>query len=167
MTKRILIISATSGNNLVLAKKLNKICADIKIVSDLINLEEYDIPLYTSIVEQKSIQSQMQLIREKLINASGLIFCAPEYNGSIPPILTNVIAWLSVMENDWRLVFNGKIGLLATHSGGSGNNLMQSLRIQLNHLGMIILPRTIIVNNKLEYDKKSAQEKVKHLTDLL
>ena len=71
------------------------------------------------------------------------------------------------MDNNWRLVFNGKIGLIATHSGGGGNNLVQSLRIQLNHLGTLVLPRTIIVNSKIKFDINSAKEKVKQLIELL
>ena len=104
---------------------------------------------------------------KKIIKSEGFIICAPEYNGSIPPVLTNIISWLSVMGGDWRLVFNGKVGLLATHSGGGGNNLLQSLRIQLNHLGILVLPRSIIVNNKIQFDINSAEEKVKQLIELL
>ena len=69
----------------------------------------------------------MASIMKKFIKASGFIICAPEYNGSIPPVLTNIIAWLSVMGDDWRLVFNGKIGLLATHSGGGGDRRVNGI----------------------------------------
>ena len=74
---------------------------------------------------------------------------------------------MSVMAKNWRQVFNGKIALLATHSGGSGNNLIQSLRIQLNHLGTIVLPRTIIDNGESEFEMKPAKEKIQQLIDLL
>ena len=165
--KQILIISATSRNNLILAKSIDKICGNLNINTALINIEEYGIPLYTPIEQDKSIPAAMDLITEQFINSAGFIICAPEYNGSIPPVLTNIISWLSVMGEDWRLVFNGKVGLMATHSGGGGNNLLQSLRIQLNHLGMLVLPRTIIVNDKIQFDNNSAKGKVKQLIELL
>ncbi len=165
--KTILIISATSRNNLILAKNLASICTNFNVNNELINLEEYNIPLYTPVEQNKSIPVPMGTIMEKFITASGFIICSPEYNGSIPPVLTNIISWLSVMGDDWRLVFNGKIGLIATHSGGGGNNLLQSLRIQLNHLGTLVLPRTIIVNSKIKYDVNSAKEKIKQLVELL
>ena len=165
--KKILIISATSRNNLILAKNINKICNNFNINTELMNIEEYDIPLYTPIQQDKSIPEEMELIMEKFIKVVGFIICAPEYNGSMPPVLTNIISWLSVMGGDWRLAFNGKVGLLATHSGGGGNNLLQSLRIQLNHLGILVLPRSIIVNNKIQFDINSAEEKVKQLIELL
>ena len=165
--KKLLIISATSRNNLIIAKKLETICTNFNVNNELINLEEYNIPLYTSIEQNKSIPVPMESIMKKFIKASGFIICSPEYNGSIPPVLTNIISWLSVMGDDWRLVFNGKVGLIATHSGGAGTNLLQSLRIQLNHLGTLVLPRTIIVNSKIKFDINSAKEKVKQLIELL
>ena len=95
--KKILIISATSRNNLILAKNINKICNNFNINTELMNIEEYDIPLYTPIQQDKSIPEEMELIMEKFIKVVGFIICAPEYNGSMPPVLTNIISWLSVM----------------------------------------------------------------------
>ena len=70
------------------------------------------------------------------------------------------------MNKDWRLVFNGKIALIATHSGGGGNNIIQSMRIQLNHLGTVVLPRTIVVNNKSEFDEESSKNKIQQMINL-
>ena len=56
---------------------------------------------------------------------------------------------------------------MATHSGGGGNNLLQSLRIQLNHLGVVVLARCIVVNKKIEFDTQSAKEKINKLLELL
>ena len=164
---KLLIISATSRNNLILAKNIKKICNEINFNTDLINLEEYNIPLYTPIEQKKSIPELINPIMKKFIEATGFIICAPEYNGSMPPVLTNIISWLSIMDENWRLVFNGKVGLLATHSGGGGNNLLQSLKIQLNHLGVIVLPRAIVVNNKINFDVTSSKEKIKKLINLI
>ena len=91
-------------------------------------------------------------------NADGFIFCAPEYNGSTPPILANVISWISVKTSNWRGAFNGKSGLICTHSGGAGNNFTSSFRIQLNHLGVIVLPRTISKTEDLPFKPESASQ---------
>ena len=45
------------------------------------------------------------------------MICAPEYNGSIPPILSNFIAWLSISGADFRNFFNGQIGKFELASG--------------------------------------------------
>ena len=167
MTKNLLIVSATSRNNLVLARNLEEICGDCKVNSSLINLEDYSIPLYTPVEQKKGRPEEIILISEKFKNASGFIFCAPEYNGSIPPILTNLFSWISVLEKDWRLVFNSKKAIIATHSGGGGFNFLLSLRIQLTHLGTVVIPRTITVNNYTKFDYNSSKEKVKQLISLL
>ena len=104
---------------------------------------------------------------KKFIKSSGFIFCAPEYNGSIPPVLTNLIAWISVSTDQWREVFTGKKALLGTHSGGGGNNIIQSMKIQFGHLGTIVLPRTIVVNSYTKFNPKSSLEKIEQLIDLL
>ena len=35
---------------------------------------------------------------------------------------------------------------------------MQSLRIQLNHLGLLVLPKTIIVNSTMNFNIESSKE---------
>jgi len=167
MNKKLLIISATSRNNFELAKQIDTIAESFSIGKELINLEDYNIPIYTPIKQAESIPEEVSELTMKFINSSGFIFCAPEYNGSIPPILTNLIAWISVSTDKWREVFNGKKALLASHSGGGGHNLIQSLRIQLNHLGTIVLPRTIIVNSYTKFDLDSTKNKIQQLIKLL
>ena len=167
MKNNLLIVSNTSRNNLILAQELQKICINLKISNEIINLEEYQIPLYTPIQQKKKIPIEINLLSKLFIKAQGFIICAPEYNGSIPPNLTNLIAWISVCNKDWRLAFNYKTALIATHSGGGGYNLIQSLRIQLNHIGTLVIPRTITVNNTIKFDKESSTEKILELIKFL
>lgn len=161
-----LIISATSNKNLLLAENIKSLAENEKINSELINLENYSIPLYTSIEHNKGIPSEVDLLTQKFIDTNAFIFCAPEYNGSIPPILTNLIAWISVSTDQWREVFNGKLGLLATHSGGQGTNILRAMRIQLEHLGVIILPRTIVINKHSDFNLESSRSKLRQLISL-
>jgi chromate reductase len=74
------------------------------------------------------------------------VICAPEYNGSIPPVLTSAIAWLSVQGDDFRALFNGRPVAIATHSGGGGHTLMAALRLQLAHLGAHVVGRQLVSN---------------------
>ena len=90
-------------------------------------------------------------------SAEGFVFCAPEYNGSIPPSLTNAIAWLSRASDDFRALFNGRPAGLATHSGGGGTKVMMAMRIQLAHLGANVLGREILTNRKRELSVAAAQ----------
>lgn len=167
MSKKILIISATSRNNLDLSNHILEITSNLNNENELLNLEDFDIPLYTPIRQKEGTPKIINELIPKFINASGFIFCAPEYNGSIPPILTNLIAWISVSTDQWRDVFTGKIALLGTHSGGGGNNFIQSMKIQLAHLGTIVLPRTIVVNSYTKFNADSTKEKIEKLIELL
>jgi len=167
MTKNILIISATSRNNLELSNKIYGITKTINPNCELINIEEYDIPLYTPILQDDGTPESVKNLIPKFIKASGFIISAPEYNGSIPPILTNLIAWISVSTDQWREVFNRKKALIGTHSGGGGNNFIQSMKIQLGHLGTIVLPRTIVVNSYTKFDEDSTKDKIQQLNELL
>ena len=46
--------------------------------------------------------------------AESFVFVSPEYNGGVPPALTNIIAWVSRLGGkDWRKSFNGKAAALA------------------------------------------------------
>ena len=141
--KNILIISATSGNNYKLASEIKSLLDKKNTSSILIKLDDYSIPLYDPSIEKDIKLKDISKLDDLFQNANGFIFCAPEYNGSIPPIVTNAIAWISVTTSNWRGAFDGKTGLICTHSGGAGNNFINSMRIQLNHLGVIVMPRTI------------------------
>ena len=167
MSKKILIISATSRNNLDLSNHISEITTNLNNENELLNLEKFDIPLYTPIRQKEGTPEIVNELIPKFINASGFIFCAPEYNGSIPPILTNLMAWISVSTDQWRDVFNYKKVLIGTHSGGGGNNFIQSMKIQLGHLGAIVLPRTIVVNSYTKFNPESTEDKIIQLISLL
>ena len=156
--KNILIVSATSGNNYKLAQELENVLKTKEVNYNLINLDGFSIPLYSPEIEKETNHHDIPKLDKLFQDADGFIFCAPEYNGSIPPILTNAIAWISVKTSNWRGAFNGKSALICTHSGGVGNNFKSSLRIQLNHLGVIVLARTISKTDDLPFKPDSASE---------
>ncbi len=143
--KHILIISATKGNNLVLARELKPILDNLGVQSNIISLEDFVLPLYYPgiLVDGSRIES----VENVFLNSDGLLFCAPEYNGGVPPILSNAIAWLSVSSKNWRDTFNGKIAQLASHSGGPGTRFLSSFRSQLEHMGTTVMARTLSVTD--------------------
>ena len=156
--KNILLVSATSGKNYKLAQEIESLLKNKKINYNLIKLDDFSIPLYNPQIEKEIESKDISKVDKLFQDANGFIFCAPEYNGSIPPILTNAIAWISVKTSNWRGAFNGKSALICTHSGGAGNNFKSSLRIQLNHLGVIVLPRTISKTDTSPLKKESVSK---------
>ena len=152
--KKILIISATSGNNLDLANDIRKL---LRIDNELISLEDYQLPLYTGKVKIDN-QTIINKLCNKVVDASGFIFCGPEYNGGSTPILINAITWISVTTEHWRDSFSDKIGLIATHSGGGGSSFLSTFRQQLEFMGVVVYPRSIKVNKSKEFNAESCKK---------
>ena len=160
---KILIISATKGNNLFLAKKIGNY---VSIDNEIISLEDFEMPLY--VPKTKIIKTDIvELLSEIFIQSKGFIFCAPEYNGGSPPILTNAITWLSLITDNWRSTFENKKAIIATHSGGAGFKFLTSFRSQLEHLGMIVYPRNIVVNKEKKFSDQSVKDMLNEFEKLI
>ena len=87
-------------------------------------------------------------MKDFLISSDALIWCSPEYNGGISPILTNVIAWISRATDDWRDGFKDKHSLVCSSSGGNGTNFVKGFTIQLSYLGSKVMEKSIIKTKK-------------------
>ena len=161
--KKILIVSATSGSNLILANKIGEL---FEVKNEIITLEDYGLPLYLEKVKLKD-QTIINDLCEKVINASGFVFCGPEYNGGSAPILINAITWISVTTDYWRDAFAYKIGLIATHSGGNGNSFLSTFRQQLEFMGVIVYPGSIKVNKSKDFNVESSKKIIKRFQKLL
>ena len=161
--KKILIVSATSGNNLDLANDIRKL---LSIDNEVISLEDYELPLYTGKVKIDN-QTVINKLCKKVIDASGFIFCGPEYNGGSTPLLINAITWISVTTDHWRDSFSDKIGLIATHSGGGGSSFLSTFRQQLEFMGVVVYPRSIKVNKSKEFNAESSKKIITSFEKLL
>jgi len=160
---KVLIISATKGSNFTLANKLGDL---FNCKKKIISLEDFRMPVYTPELDDYD-NSVIKTLSKDFIISDGLIFCAPEYNGGSPPILTNTITWISVSVPNWRDAFLNKKALIASHSGGAGFRFLSTFRVQLEHLGAIVYPRNIIVNSGQKFSKPSAQKILNGFFDIL
>ena len=168
--KKIIIISATLKSNYKLGENIKGILVDMNLEVSLISLENYMLPLYTDKVfseEKESYKEKILYLTQKMKDADGLIICGPEYNGSIPPIISNTIAWVSTSTDYWRDSFIDKIALIGTHSGGGGDKFFRAMKTQLEHLGSIVMPRPINVSNSTPLKKDSAKKILKQFINLI
>mgnify|MGYP001303704070 FL=1 len=166
-SKEIIIISASCGKNLELSQKFLEKSSEMKINSEILDLTTLDIPLFNPRIHSKeNIPVKILEIKEKLFATEKWIICAPEYNGSIPPILTNFIAWLSISGDDFRNLFNGQPIAIATFSGGVGLELLTSLRIQLVHLGSQVLGRQLFSSFSKPVDSKTIEDIIQRLSQM-
>ena len=163
----LIIISASCGKNLELSKKFQEKCTELKFNSEILDLTTFNIPLFNPRIHNKdNIPEKVIEIKEKLFATEKWIICAPEYNGSIPPILSNLIAWLSVSGDDFRNLFNGQPIAIATFSGGVGLELLTSLRIQLVHLGSQVLGRQLLASFSKPVDLKTIEDIIQRLSQM-
>ena len=163
----LIIISASNGKNLELSKQFASRSTLLNLSSEILDLTELNIPLYNPRNHSKNdIPDEVIQIKEKLVGIEKWIICAPEYNGSIPPILSNLIAWLSVSGDDFRNLFNGRPIAIATFSGGQGTQLLTSLRIQLVHLGSQVLGRQLSSCFSKPAEEKSIEDIIKRLIQM-
>lgn len=161
---KIVIVIASNNKNLALAKQLKNIAMDLGNETQIIDLVEENLPLYTPTTQEKlGIPHKVKELHQTLTKSEGMIFVAPEYNGGIPPSLTSAIAWLSVSGEDWRGCFNGKPAAVATHSGGGGQYVLLAMRTQLSYIGMNVVGRSILTNSNKPLNPESAQEIIKQL----
>ena len=163
----IIIISASNGKNLELAGKFLEKINSLEMSCEILDLTLLNIPLFNPrLHSNKVIPKEIISIKQKLLNTKKWIICAPEYNGSIPPILTNFIAWLSISGDDFRKLFNGQPIAITTFSGGPGIELLTSLRIQLSHLGSQVLGRHLSSNFSKPADEKTITDIVNRLIQM-
>lgn len=149
------ILVASSNNNLKLGQKLAQMAKDKGVQVEFIDLVSLNLPLYNTIEEEKNgIPKEAKELAQKILSLNAFIVVAPEYNGVMPPVLNNAIAWTSRATKDWRDAFNEKFVGIATHSGGGGAKVLQAMRIQFQHLGANILAREILTS----YDKPLNEE---------
>ena len=131
----LLFISATSGHNLRLCERAKEFADAQGMQTHLICLSSIELPLFTTERESSGAPPAVGELEEHFMKASALWISAPEYNGSIPPTLTNAIAWMSTQTDDFRALFNSKPLAIATHSGGGGQKVLVAMRLQFSHLG--------------------------------
>ena len=167
--KNLLVITASNGENLKLAKRFLKAGKELNYSCELLDLTEskHDLPIFNPRHNSKDkAPENLKLINSQMERHSHWVICAPEYNGSIPPILTNAIAWLSVQGKDFRSLFNERPIAIASFSGGGCMELVLSMRIQLTHLGALVLGRQLTSNKSKIAEDKSINEILHQLLQL-
>ncbi|MBL3519367.1 NADPH-dependent FMN reductase [Aliarcobacter lanthieri] len=161
------IIVASSNNNYKLAVQIQDIATQLHYETEIINLVNYNLPLYNTLEEEKNgIPESVLDLATKIMDLKAFIIVAPEYNGVMPPVLNNAMAWTSRATKNWRDAFNDKVLALATHSGGGGQKGLQAMRIMFQHLGANILAREILTNYEKSLNEDSAKSILENLVKL-
>ena len=124
--------------------KLAALCAKTATVRgaivDLAGMRDFDCPSYDGDAEARDgIPAGARRLHDRMTAADAFVIVSPEYNGSMPGILKNVIDWTSRYRPQ---PFDSRHALLmsASPSLAGGNRGLWSLRIPLEHLGTRVFP---------------------------
>jgi len=162
----LLAIAASNGENLKLAERFAAQARLQHLSAAVLDLTELGLPLFTPRALAAGTPSALPRLEQQLAGAARWVICAPEYNGSIPPVLTSAIAWLSVQGDDFRALFNERPMAIATHSGGGGHTVMAALRLQLAHLGAHVVGRQLVSNSSNAAKDDSIADLIRRLKQL-
>ncbi len=137
MHKNSLLIFAGSTRqqsfNRRLAQATAGIARDAGAEVTLLELSDFDIPMYNADLEAQGTPADVVRLKQILWEHPAWIICSPEYNGSYTALLKNTIDWASspVSGNpewhDGSKPFRGKVvGMLSASNGGLGGLRSQS-----------------------------------------
>ncbi len=109
-------------------------------IADVANMQEFDCPSYNQDIDVNNIYpAGAEELRKRILANDAFIIASPEYNGSMPGHLKNVIDWVSRFRPQ---PFNGRHALLmsASPAMSGANHGLWTLRIPLEHLGTTVYP---------------------------
>lgn len=142
-TLKVLVFAASLRAD-SLNKKLASLAARVAerhgATVDLASMHDFDVPLYDGDVEStQGIPKGAEELRRRLLESDAFIIASPEYNGSMPGTIKNLIDWTSRFRPQ---PFDGRHALLMSASPSlvGGNRGLWTLRMPLEHLGARVFP---------------------------
>lgn len=139
--------------------------------AEIHDLNHYQFPLFEERLKFLSNPlPELQSLSDAIRAASGVIIVSPEYNGSYPAALKNVI---DVFTDEWRMKPVGLCAVSGGHFGGA--QLLQALNFTLWKIGAWVVPASFQVpfvdknfkEDGATEDTEGLQKRLKLLTDKL
>lgn len=138
------LVFAASLRRASLNRALARLAAGVAKASgatvDEAEVRDFDVPWYDGDAETAGgIPAGAQEFRRRLEASDAFIIASPEYNGTVPGGLKNLIDWTSRFRPQ---PFDGRHCLLLSASPSlvGGNRGLWSLRVPLEHLGTRVFP---------------------------
>ncbi len=114
------------------------------------DLRDYAMPLYDGDLEvEQGLPAGAKALKQLLRAHDGFLLASPEYNGSIPALVKNVIDWVTRPEpgEPHSAVVRGKPAALVSASPGPGGGRrgLRHLREILENIGVTVIPEQAVV----------------------
>ena len=145
--------------NAKLAKLAAKGALNAGAEVSVINLSDYDIPLFSEDLEKEGTPEGVAAIKAIIREADGLLVASPEYNGSVTGVLKNALDWISRTEADQKPAFRDTtVALFATSPGGLGGiRGLNHARDIFVGMGSLVLSNQIAVASAYQaFDEQGA-----------
>lgn|SRR5690606_8435797 len=140
---RLLVVAASARVESLNAKLAGLAAEEIRrsgAIADLRSIAEFESPSYNQDSEKTSgIPAGAERLKNSILENDAFVIVSPEYNGSMPGNLKNIIDWVSRYRPQ---PLNEQHALLmsASPSAAGGNRGLWSLRVPLEHLGTRVYP---------------------------
>ena len=156
--KKILVFAGsarTDSVNKKLAAVASHVATDAGADVTLINLADYPANVYNGDEEDATgIPDSIRQLKQLMMESDGFIIVSPEYNGHIPPLLSNTFSWTSRAEGDEKpmIAFRGKKAAIMAASPGKfgGIRVIPRLRDILAELGIVVVPGFVTLAGAME-----------------
>jgi chromate reductase, NAD(P)H dehydrogenase (quinone) len=164
---RIFVLSGsrrTDSLNTQLARLAATVIEANGATADLASLHEFDVPLYDGDREAaEGIPAGAAAFRDRLGACDGFVLASPEYNGSMPGVVKNLIDWTSRFRPQ-PFIERHCLLMSASPSMVGGNRGLWALRVPLEHLGTRVYPDMFSLaqaHTSLDADGEIANEQLR------
>lgn len=153
-TAKIVVFSASlrkGSYNTRLADQIEKILREKGAEVTRLDLAQFPLPVYdANLQEEQGIPAPAEAIHERLRESGGVFIATPEYNAGVPPLLSNVLAWVSRIRGNGGMAaaFQTPVYALGAASPGNlgGYRGLMALRQMLElSIGSRVLPTMISI----------------------
>jgi NAD(P)H-dependent FMN reductase len=140
---KVLVVTASlreDSLNHKLANRAARACEAYGATVDFATLGDFAVPLYNGDLEKsEGIPAGAEALKRRLLASDAFLIASPEYNGSMPGTIKNLIDWVSRFRPQ---PFDGHHALLVSASPalGGGRGGLWALRVPLEHLGARVYP---------------------------
>jgi len=119
------------------------------------DLKDYPMPLYDGDTEaEQGLPERVQAFKALLAGHDAFVIASPEYNGSFPALIKNVVDWTSRAYPGEKplAVFRGKLAAILSTSPGSGGGRrgLEHLRALFERIGVIVIPEQVTLPRAAE-----------------
>lgn len=98
-----------------------------------------DVPFYNQDLEGDALPESVKALRAAVVEADGLIFAAPEYNGSYSALTKNTVDWLSRPMGQGVLKDKKVVVVSVTPGPGGGKRVTEQLVALLGFFGNTVV----------------------------